>query len=104
MEQYNTTLLSNFLQVDPALATTLKSVDKAIIMQNLHQWQKFRKSDRVYIKMDEWLNLLPWLNFAEIRKHLDELRELHVLDIGINDKGVWYAINYRRTVLVYEEE
>lgn len=95
MEQYNTTLLSNFLQVNTALATTLKSVDKAIIMQNLHQWQEFRKSDRVYIKMNEWLKLLPWLNFTEVCKHLDELRELHVLNVGIDDKGVWYAINYR---------
>lgn len=92
-QQYNIPLGFNFLQVNTVLATKLKSSDKAIIVQNLHQWQNFRKSDRVYTKMNKWLNFLPWLTFTEVCNHLDELRELHVLDVGTDDKGVWYAVN-----------
>jgi hypothetical protein len=92
------------LQVLPSLAIALNSVDKAIILQQIHYWiaRSSNVKDNykwVYNSVSEWHKQFPWLSEKTVQRYLKDL-ENHGLLITGNynkakfDRTKWYRINY----------
>lgn len=92
------------LQVLPSLAKELNSVDKAIILQQLHYW--LNKSNNikdghrwVYNTVSEWREQFPWLSGKTVQRYLKDLESRGLLITGNYNKAKfdrtkWYRINY----------
>ena len=109
MEQtnYNRLLINEPpLQVLPSLAVALKSVDKAIIVQQIHYWlntsNHFKDGRKwVYNTMDEWQKQFPWIANSTLRRHFKQLEQENVLlTANYNkakfDRTKWYSLNYKK--------
>lgn len=109
MEQtnYNRLLINEPpLQVLPSLAVALKSVDKAIMLQQLHYWTltKGHKRDGklwIYNTAKNWQKQFPWLGESTVRKYLKQLEDQELIITGNYnkfkfDRTKWYTLNYQR--------
>jgi hypothetical protein len=93
------------LQVQPSLAAALKSLDEAVILQQLHYWLQKSANIRdghrwVYNSMADWMKQFPWINSrSTITKYFDDL-EKRGLIVTANynkakfDRTKWYRIDY----------
>lgn len=92
------------LQVIPSLAVALKSVDKAIILQQIHYWLQRSKNIEdghrwVFNTVKEWHQQFPWLAEKTVQRYLKDLCDKGLLITGnFNkanfDRTKWYRINY----------
>lgn len=92
------------LQVIPSLAVALKSVDKAIILQQIHYWLQRSKNIEdghrwVFNTVKEWHQQFPWLAEKTVQRYLKDLCDKGFLITGnFNkanfDRTKWYRINY----------
>lgn len=92
------------LQVIPSLAVALKSVDKAIILQQIHYWLQRSKNIEdghhwVFNTVREWHQQFPWLAEKTVQRYLKDLCDKGLLITGnFNkanfDRTKWYRINY----------
>ena len=92
------------LQVIPSLAVVLKSVDKAIILQQIHYWLQKSKNIEdghrwVFNTVKEWHQQFPWLAEKTVQRYLKDLCDKGLLITGnFNkanfDRTKWYRINY----------
>ena len=92
------------LQVVPSLAVELKSVDKAIILQQIHYW--LQKSNNivdghrwVYNTVSDWQKQFPWLTTKTVQRYLKDLCDRGLLITGNYNKAnfdrtKWYRIDY----------
>lgn len=93
------------LQVIPSLAVALKSVDKAIILQQIHYWLQRSKNIEdghhwVFNTVKEWHQQFPWLAEKTVQRYLKDLCDKGLLITGnFNkanfDRTKWYRINYQ---------
>lgn len=109
MEQtnYNRLLINEPpLQVLPSLAVALKSVDKAIMLQQLHYWTLIKGHERdgklwIYNTAKNWQKQFPWLGESTVRKYLKQLEDQELIITGNYnkfkfDRTKWYTLNYQR--------
>lgn len=92
------------LQVIPSLAVALKSVDKAIILQQIHYWLQRSKNIEdghrwVFNTVKEWHQQFPWLAEKTVQRYLKDLCDKGLLITGnFNkanfDRTKWYRIDY----------
>lgn len=92
------------LQVIPSLAVALKSVDKAIILQQIHYWLQRSKNVEnghhwVFNTVKEWHQQFPWLAEKTVQRYLKDLCDKGLLITGnFNkanfDRTKWYRIDY----------
>lgn len=92
------------LQVIPSLAVALKSVDKAIILQQIHYWLQRSKNIEdghhwVFNSVKEWHQQFPWLAEKTVQRYLKDLCDKGLLITGnFNkanfDRTKWYRIDY----------
>ncbi|WP_294837220.1 hypothetical protein [uncultured Lactobacillus sp.] len=92
------------LQVIPSLAVALKSVDKAVILQQIHYWLQRSKNIEdghhwVFNTVKEWHQQFPWLAEKTVQRYLKDLCDKGLLITGnFNkanfDRTKWYRINY----------
>lgn len=93
------------LQVIPSLAVALKSVDKAIILQQIHYWLQRSKNIEdghhwVFNTVKKWHQQFPWLAEKTVQRYLKDLCDKDLLITGnFNkanfDRTKWYRINYQ---------
>lgn len=91
------------LQVLPSLAKKLKSVDKAIMLQQIFYWQQ--KSTHVhdgykwvYNTVKDWHKQFPWLSEKTVQRYLKDLEDKGFLITGNYNKAnfdrtKWYRVN-----------
>jgi hypothetical protein len=94
------------LVVSPSLAVAVKSVDKAIILQQVHYWLLKSTNERdgrmwVYNSTKEWQEQFPFWTEKEIRTRIDNLRsDGYLLTANYNklpmDRTLWYSIDYEK--------
>ncbi|TOY85747.1 hypothetical protein DIS15_02895 [Levilactobacillus brevis] len=92
------------LQVLPSLAIALNSVDKAIILQQIHYWVDRSNNVRdgyrwVYNSISEWHKQFPWLAEKTVQRYLKDLEDRGLLITGNYNKAKfdrtkWYRIDY----------
>ena len=92
------------LVVSPSLAVAVKSVDKAIILQQVHYWLLKSTNERdgrmwVYNTLQDWRIQFPFWTEKEIRTRIDNLRsDGYLLTANYNklpmDRTLWYSIDY----------
>jgi len=94
------------LLVAPQLAATFKSVDAAIVLQQIHYWlttESGRLIDGVrwiYNRLDDWLEQFPWLSKWKLRKVFGILRDEYKVVIFAQHEAKewkrrgWYTIDY----------
>lgn len=92
------------LQVIPSLAVELKSVDKAIMLQQIHYW--LQRSNNivdghrwVYNTAADWQKQFPWLTTKTVQRYLKDLCDRGLLITGNYNKAnfdrtKWYRIDY----------
>lgn len=95
------------LQTLPSLAKALKSVDLAIITQQIHYWidderAPVREGKRWhYATFDKWLKEFPWLSLSTLKRNMKKLEDLRIViakEYGRlrGDRTKWYTLNYER--------
>lgn len=92
------------LQVLPSLAKKLNSVDKAIILQQMHYWlmksTNVKEGHRwIYNSATKWHEQFPWLSEKTIQRYLKDLEKKKILITGNYNKAKfdrtkWYRIDY----------
>lgn len=93
------------LVVLPSLAVAFGNVNMAIILQQIHYWiSDPRAPEREgrrwhYATYAEWKKQFPWLAEVTIRKLVNKLEEVKIVDSiqpngGIGEQRKWYSINY----------
>lgn len=92
------------LQVLPSLAKKLNSVDKAIMLQQIHYWSSKSNNKKngyrwVYNTIEEWHDQFPWLSKKTVQRYLKQLEDDGYLITGSYnklkfDRTKWYRINY----------
>lgn len=92
------------LVVIPTLAKKLNSVDKAIMLQQIHYWllKSGNKKDGkkwVYNTVHDWAKQFPWLTEKTVQRYLKNLEDMGLL-VTANynkakfDRTKWYSIDY----------
>ena len=92
------------LVVIPTLAQKLNSVDKAIMLQQIHYWllKSGNKKDGkkwVYNTVHDWAKQFPWLTEKTVQRYLKNLEDMGLL-VTANynkakfDRTKWYSIDY----------
>ena len=105
MSKMNNLLISEPpLQVLPSLAKKLNSVDKAIILQQMHYWlmksTNVKEGHRwIYNSATKWHEQFPWLSEKTIQRYLKDLEKKKLLITGNYNKAKfdrtkWYRIDY----------
>ncbi|MCC4373847.1 conserved phage C-terminal domain-containing protein [Limosilactobacillus reuteri] len=92
------------LQVQASLAGVLKSLDEAVILQQLHYWLQRSNTVRdnhkwVYNSMADWNKQFPWLSRKALSNHFKKLEKRGLIITGNYnklsfDKTKWYRIDY----------
>ena len=92
------------LQVQASLAKALKSLDEAVIIQQLHYWLQrsnlVRENHRwVYNSMADWNKQFPWLTRKTLTNKFNDLEKRGLIITGnynkaAFDKTKWYRIDY----------
>ena len=92
------------LVVSPSLAVAVKSVDEAIVLQQVHYWLQTAGKERdgrlwIYNSVKEWQAQFPFWSEKSIRRIIDSLREKGLLlTANYNklpmDRTLWYSIDY----------
>lgn len=92
------------LVVSPGLAVALKSVDEAIVLQQVHYWLQTSSHERdgrqwIYNSIKDWQEQFPFWTEKVIRRITDSLREKGLLlTANYNklsmDRTLWYSIDY----------
>ncbi|WP_225415853.1 conserved phage C-terminal domain-containing protein [Limosilactobacillus reuteri] len=92
------------LQVQASLAKALKSLDEAVIIQQLHYWLQrsnlVRENHRwVYNSMADWNEQFPWLTRKTLTNKFNDLEKRGLIITGnynkaAFDKTKWYRIDY----------
>ena len=92
------------LQVQASLAGALKSLDEAVILQQLHYWLQRSNTVRdnhkwVYNSMADWNKQFPWLSRKALSNHFKKLEKRGLIITGNYnklsfDKTKWYRIDY----------
>ncbi|WP_222842695.1 conserved phage C-terminal domain-containing protein [Limosilactobacillus fermentum] len=92
------------LQVLPSLAKELNSVDKAIILQQIHYWSQRSTNIHdghkwVYNTVKSWHDQFSWLSEKTVQRYLKQLEDdSYLITSNFNkakfDRTKWYRINY----------
>ncbi len=93
------------LVVLPGLAKALKSVNAAIILQQIHYWASDRRSQERdghkwhYETYDKWLIQFPWMSLKTLIRTIEFLEEKNlIISKEYNrlkgDRTKWYRVNY----------
>ena len=93
------------LIVLPSLAARLKSLDEAVILQQIHYWIEKRQNYRegrywVYNSMENWMQQFPWIKSrTTLTRYFNNLEKKGLLITGNYnkagfDKTKWYTIDY----------
>lgn len=92
------------LVVIPTLAKKLNSVDKAIMLQQIHYWLLKSGNEKdgkkwVYNTVHDWAKQFPWLTEKTVQRYLKNLEDMGLL-VTANynkakfDRTKWYSIDY----------
>lgn len=92
------------LVVIPTLAQKLNSVDKAIMLQQIHYWLLKSGNEKdgkkwVYNTVHDWAKQFPWLTEKTVQRYLKNLEDMGLL-VTANynkakfDRTKWYSIDY----------
>lgn len=92
------------LQVLPSLAKELNSVDKAIMLQQIHYWSLRSTNIHdghkwVYNTVKSWHDQFSWLSEKTVQRYLKQLEDdSYLITSNFNkakfDRTKWYRINY----------
>lgn len=93
------------LLVLPSLAAGLKSLDEAVILQQIHYWIEKKQNYRegrywVYNSMENWMQQFPWIKSrTTLTRYFNNLEKKGLLITGNYnkagfDKTKWYTIDY----------
>lgn len=93
------------LLVLPSLAAGLKSLDEAVILQQIHYWIEKKQNYRdgrywVYNSMGNWMQQFPWIKSrTTLTRYFNNLEKKGLLITGNYnkagfDKTKWYTIDY----------
>lgn len=93
------------LIVLPSLAAGLKSLDEAVILQQIHYWIEKKQNYRdgrywVYNSMGNWMQQFPWIKSrTTLTRYFNNLEKKGLLITGNYnkagfDKTKWYTIDY----------
>lgn len=92
------------LQVQASLAVALHSLERALVLQQVHYWLARSGQERegrqwVYNSLPQWAAQFPWMSQSSTRRVLESLEALGVLEArqfeGF-DRTKWYTIDYGR--------